>query len=83
MKYSHQKILKRTFDTERDIRVFILAYVILKNSSAIEQLTRGLGNIHKSFIARKSCNLMKTFLMESKNEVSVDQFKRDCEPNSN
>ena len=76
-------------NTERDIRVFILAYVILKNSSAIEQLTRGLGSIHKSFIARESCNLMKTFLMESKNEVSVDQFlgliefKRDCEPNSN
>ena len=61
-------------NTERDIRVLILAYVILKNSSAIEQLTRELGSIHKSFIARESCNLLKTFLMESKNVVSVDQF---------
>ena len=48
-----------------------------------------MGSIHKSFIARESCNLMKTFLMECKNEVSVDQFlglvefKRDCEQNSN
>ena len=74
---------------ESDIRVFTLTYVILRNSSATEQLTRGLGSIHKSFIARENYNLMKTFLMESKNEVSVDQFlgliefKRDCEPNSN
>ena len=74
---------------ESDIRVFTLTYVILGNFSAIEQLTQGLGSIHESFIARENCNLMKTFLMESKNEVSVDQFlgliefKRDCEPNSN
>ena len=74
---------------ESDIRVFTLTYVILRNFSAIEQLTQGLGSIHESFIARENCNLMKTFLMESKNEVSVDQFlgfiefKRDYEPNSN
>ena len=60
---------------ETNILVFTLTHIILWKSSVIEQLTKRLGSIPKSFITHENCKVDQF--------LQLIEFKCDCEPNSN
>lgn len=74
---------------EKDLRMFVISYVILKNAGAIEQFSRGLASISPWFLSPVNYDIMKQFLMENNAILTVEQFleliefERDCEQGSN
>jgi hypothetical protein len=74
---------------ETDKRLFLISFVLLKSSYAIQQFRDGLASIDDKMVHPDSYSLMQQFLQSNNKPMQLEElltlfnYKRECDPESN